>query len=290
MKYRFVTVVAALVFAAYGCAADDASARRVSYRSYGFDITLPAGATRIQGSSVVEAYQSGSYGLAVVVAPDEEIKAGGARGTSAITALRQFGFPGTECRTGQGVVFRGACGTVPGDANVLKGKGCLWVAAISTPGQPVRMAFFATPLPGWRGITLLLMVAGPPQAGNEVDKLANWFAGSVSFTGLKMAQETGASPVAPPVQQTEELAPGKGEIALYGKVESLRSKARSLTMTVNTVMCFGQEPVDLKPPRQKVVVYKSIAKDIAVGSSVVVIGPNAGPGKPMKARVIRPGA
>jgi hypothetical protein len=79
-----------------------------------------------------------------------------------------------------------------------------------------------------------------------------------------------------------------GDIELTGLVESIEQSTKSLTMIVDTIRMPATKPIQLDPPRRKVVYYDALPPGLEPDKGILVVGKNTGVGKPMKADIVEP--
>jgi hypothetical protein len=259
-----------------------ADLQRISYAQYGFDIGLPRGSSKVpvpvqapDGSVEVFVYR----GLAIAVGVGR-IPANMSASSAMDDMVRRMNLMRTSFETGQGVMFRGASGTFTLTKEMARG---LPPSMPFRPGASVQMTIYTTPLPRDPSLMLALYAGGPAVQAANVDNLAKLVLSSISFIELKPGANS------PATQQPSDSGAvlTSGQIALCGKVQSIKAESKSLTMLADTVVAYGQKPANLSPPREKSVTYSELPKDVAVGSRIVVVGKNAGTGKPMNADSIK---
>ena len=283
MKIGTIAFVIAVLAVASACAVQSGNAQRISYSQYGFDFSLPGGYVKVAvpqnaPDGWVEVYTSGAFAAGVGVG---KMGAQNDPVSEADKLARKEELSRTSSRTPQGVAFAGAVGNVTLTKEMIKGM------PPSLPlraGMSIRMAMYMSRLPSDQARMLAFFFVGPPERASEMDSLTQFVLNSVNFTTLKPVQAT-ANATSQILNGTLALA--KGQIALYGKVESLKVESKSMTLLVDKVVAFRQPAVALDPPRQKIVRYSALPAGVVVGSRVIVVGKNAGTGKPMTADTIK---
>jgi hypothetical protein len=281
MKRRVFALLLAAMAMASVCAAQNDGVQKVIYAQYGFDFALPQGYVKMPvpvqaPEGWVEVFSNGALAAGVGVGTPPK---GQSPATAADEMARKMGLARTSFTTPQGVEFTGASGTITLNKDMAKS---LPPSLPFRPGMTVKMSLYMTRLPSDANRALIMYFGGPGERSSQVDSLAQIVLNSVNFTGLKPGRSTGAAQA-----QTDGLALVSGQIALYGKVRSVKAETKCLTMLADRVTAYGQKPVALDPPRQKIVKYSELPGGVMVGSRVLVIGKNAGTGKPMNADVIR---
>lgn len=152
-----------------------------------------------------------------------------------------------------------------------------------------HLAMYAAPLNDRTGMILLVGVIGPSGRLSEIDSAASSMAGSVFMQNLpapgsKSSSGTSAAGPIAPSKPFNDLK--KGEIELVGVVDSLEKNAKKFNMLAVQAAAFGVAPAFLNPARLKMVMFDSLPDGIKEGSAIVVVGPNSGSGKPIKASSI----
>jgi hypothetical protein len=283
VKLRLLVLLIVAV-AATSCAAEDANLQRISYSRYGFSFSLPAGFSKMPvpvqaPDGWVEAYSNGAVaaGVGVAKAPaNQSIDSGIAKLGS------QLGLGRSSYLTPQGVTLVGASGIFTMTKEMAKG---LPPSMPFRSGMNIKMSVYMCKLPSDASQVMVLYFGGPAEQAGDIESLTQTALGSLTFANLKGGDGSSSSSSAQSTPGGPAL--GKGEIALYGKVTSIKPDTKSLKMMADRVIAYGQQPVALNPAREKIVKYFDLPKDVAVGCRVIVIGKNAGTGKPMVANTIR---
>lgn len=291
MNPRFSVVVLALLIAAGACFADNnvpsgGTLDRFSYSQYGFDLLLPRGAMRYVSpvpsgaADVADAYNCGGLGVAVMI-PKLDQK--DSLNIDVDRLAGQTGLGRTSFRSPQGVDFTGASGVLVLTQDMISGAP---PSLQLKPGMRAKMCVYAARLPSDRLRALVLVFVGPSDKSSEVDSLVQTVLNSIDFSGLKRSDSRPAAGAAAPDAPNQGLALSPGQIALKGSVKTISAESKSLTMLADSVTAYGQTPVALNPARQKVINYSQLPAGVSVGSRILVIGPNSGTGKPMRADAV----
>lgn len=282
----FLLVVLSLAAASCCLAQDTAQPRadlqRVSYAQYGFDVGLPRGSSKIpvpvqapDGS--VDVYTCRGLAIAVGVG---KIPPNGSASTAMDEMVAKMNLGRTSFETAQGVMFQGASGSFIVTKEMAKG---LPPSMPFRPGTSVQMTMYAAPLPRDPSRMVLFYSGGPATRAAEVETMAKSVVTSINFIGLKPGEKSTVAQ--PPADQGFVLT--SGQIALRGKVLSIKPETKCLTMLADTVIAYGEKPVTLSPARQKIVMFSDMPDGTAVGSRILVVGKNAGTGKPINADSIK---
>ncbi len=291
MNLRTLMFLLATLTVAGACAAQDGGRQgqrldRISYSQYGFELFLPRGSVRfavpVQAGTTdfTEAFNCGGLG-AVIMVPRLDKKESLIANMDALAG--QIGLGRTSFKTPQGVDFAGVSGVLALTKEMIQGAP---PSLQLRPGMRAKMSVYAADLPSDKTRRLVLVFVGPAERSSEVEDLAQIALDSITFTGLKRADNTTAANTAVSDARSQGLTLSRGQIALKGKVETISPQSKSLTMLADEVVAYGQSAVTLNPARRKIVNYSSLPEDVAVGTRILVIGPNSGTGKPMTAVTI----
>lgn len=281
VKLRTIAFVMAALCAASKCMAQGSDVQRISYAQYGFEFSLPKGYVKAPvpqnaPDGWIEVYTGGVLAAGVgtgKIPPGKSVTA------EVDTMARREGLGRTSFTTPQGVQFSGVAGTIRLTKEMIR---AMPPSMPLREGTSVRLSAYMTGLPGGPSRMLVFFFAGMAEQSSQVDGLATSVLNSLHFTGLKPGLATAGA------QATNGgLSLVKGQIALYGKVEIIRTESRNLTMLADKVVPYGQRPAVLDPARQKVVMYSSLPAGVEAGCRILVIGRSAGTGKPMTADTIQ---